>query len=68
MNASISSINGAMAYQLGDRRVLVKRTPADQGAFLMHTYQVKRNGVWCNTTYQRGVQPLIEKVKAALAA
>jgi hypothetical protein len=67
MNASIYSTNGAMAYQLGDRRVLVQRNTIG-GTAPLRTYQTRQAGIWCDTLYQRGVQPLIDKVKAAIAA
>lgn len=66
-NASIYSTKGAMAYQMGDRRVLVQRNHLG-GSHPLQTYQVKRNGIWSDTQYQRGVQPLIDKVKYALSA
>lgn len=67
MNASIYSTNGSMAYQLGDRRVLVQRNTIG-GTAPLHTYQTRKNGEWTNALYPRGVQPLIAKVKAVIAA
>ena len=67
MNASIYSTNGSMAYQLGDRRVLVQRNTIG-GTAPIQTYQTRKSGEWVNTLYQRGVQPLIDKVKSAVAA
>lgn len=67
MNASIYSTNGAMAYQLDNSRVLIQRN-AIGGTAPLQTYQTRKNGEWVNALYPRGVQPLISKVKALIAA
>lgn len=65
-DASIYSMKGAIVYQYGDRRVVIERNRFG-GDSPLRSYQIRERGEWRTALWPKGIDPLIEKVRAALS-
>lgn len=63
--ASTYSMNGAMVYQYGNRRVVVRRNHLG-GSSPLREYQLRERGEWRVALSPRGADSVIAKVFAEL--